>query len=249
MKLGLKGRVAVITGSGSGIGKAIALALAREGVKVVIGEIDTQKGVKVAEEIRKRGGQSLACATDVSRRDEVRQLIEKAMKEFGRVDILVNNAGICPLTPFEDIKEEEWDKVLNINLKGAFNCSQCAIKFMKKQKFGRIINIGSIAGKDGGVVGFHYSASKAGIICLTKSLAKYGAPYRINVNTVSPGPIDTEMTKNWPVSTKKTRLKQIPLGMFGQPEDIAETVVFLASDLARYITGENIDVNGGALMD
>ncbi len=241
--------MAVVTGGGSGIGKAIALALAREGVKVVIGEIDARRATKVSEEIRKRGGQSLACATDVSKRDEARQLIEAALKEFGTLDILVNNAGICPLTSFEDIEEEEWDKVLNINLKGIFNCSQCATKSMKKQKFGRIINIGSIAGKDGGVVGFHYSASKAGVICLTKSLAKYGAPHGINVNTVSPGPIDTEITRNWPVSIRETRLKQIPLGRFGQPEDVAETVVFLASDLSRYITGENIDVNGGALMD
>lgn len=249
MNLRLGGKVAVVTGAGEGIGKTIAKALAREGVRVVVAEIDVRKGEKVAEKIKKDGGEATAFSVDISKKDQVEHLIQTIIREFGKIDILVNNAGICSLASLEDIKEKEWDQVLNVNLKGTFNCCQSAIKFMKKQKYGKIINIASVAGKDGGVVAPHYSVSKAGIICLTKCFAKYGGEYGINVNTISPGPVETEMTKNWPDSLKRARLMQTPLGRFAQPEDIAEMAVFLASDAARHITGENIDINGGILMD
>ncbi len=166
------------------------------------------------------------------------------------MDILINNAGICYLTPFEDITEEEWDKVISVNLKGAFLCSQAVMRAMISQRWGKIVNIASLAGKVGGIlVGAHYSASKAGIICLTKSLAKRMAPYGVNVNAVAPGQIKTKMTDDWPENEKEKLRRSIPRGHFGGPEDVAETVLFLVSDRARFITGEIIDVNGGIFMD
>ncbi|MBC7188831.1 3-oxoacyl-ACP reductase FabG [Candidatus Aerophobetes bacterium] len=249
MDLKLKDKVAIVTGAARGIGKVVAETLAEEGAKVVIADIDVENGKKTEEKIKKEKGDAFFICVDVAKKNEVKRAVDKVIEKFGKIDILINNAAICYLTPLEEITEEEWDRVMNINLKGVFNFSQVVIKHMKERKYGKIINIASVAGKDGGVVGPHYSISKAGVICLTKCFARYGAKYGINVNTVSPGPCETEMTKNWPESLRKARLMQTPLGKFARPEDIAGMVAFLASDLSSHITGENVDINGGILMD
>lgn len=223
--------------------------MAKEGAKVVIVDVDVENGRKTVEEIRKENGNAFFFSVDISNKNDVERVVKEIIVQFEKIDILINNAGICYLTPLEEVTEEEWDRVININLKGTFNFCQTVIKYMKKKRYGKIINIASIAGKDGGVVGPHYSISKAGVICLTKCFAKYGGEYGINVNTVSPGPCKTEMTRDWPDSLRKARLMQTPLKRFAEPQDIAGVVVFLASDLSRHITGENVDVNGGILMD
>ncbi len=250
MDLKLKDKVVVITGAGSGIGESVAMILAQEGAKIVIGEFDMDRGVKVAEKIKEKRAEVVAFPMDVSKRDQVDILMNKAVKKFEKIDILVNSAGVCLLTPIEQVDEKEWDYLLNINLKGTFNCCQSAIKFMKKKNYGKIINVASLAAQVGGTVSsVSYAVSKAGVVCLTKSFAKYGARYGINVNAVSPGPIDSNMTKNWPISAKETLISQTPLGRLGQPRDVAAMIVFLASDLAQHITGENVFINGGFLMN
>jgi len=246
----LKGKIAVVTGGARGIGKAIAQTLAKEGANVILCDVDYKTAQSAVNEIQDQGFVASAVKMDVSCGKEVKKVFEDILNKFARVDILINNAGICYLTPLEDISEEEWDKVISVNLKGTFLCSQAVMQAMISQKWGKIVNIASLAGKVGGIlVGAHYSASKAGIICLTKSFAKRMAPYGVNVNAVAPGPIKTEMTDVWSENEKEKFRKSIPLGDFGNPEDVAETVLFLVSDRARFITGEIIDVNGGALMD
>lgn len=249
MDLKLKNKVAIVTGAARGIGKVVAETLAEEGAKVVIADVDVENGKKTAEKIKKEKENAFFICVNVANKNEVEKVVNEIIERFGRIDILINNAAICYLTPLEEVTEKEWDMVMSINLKGIFNFSQAVIKHMKERKYGKIINIASVAGKDGGVVGPHYSISKAGVICLTKCFARCGAKYGINVNAVSPGPCQTEMTKNWPDSLRKARLMQTPLGRFARPEDIAGMVVFLASDLSSHITGENVDINGGILMD
>jgi len=246
----LDGKVAIVTGAGRGIGRAIALVLAREGADLVVNDVDSRSAEATANEIRAMGRHALSMVADVSDREEVIEIVEAAVKAFGKIDILVNNAGIFSSTPLEDITEESWDKIMKVNLKSVFLCSQAVMKFMKRQRSGKIVNIASLAGKVGGMVaGADYAASKAGVICLTKSLAKQLAPYGINVNAVAPAWIETDMMKDWPRETKEAVLRQIPLGRFGKPEEVAETVVFLVSDGAGFITGATIDINGGILMD
>jgi len=243
-------RVALVTGAGRGIGRAIAIALAREGANVVVNDLDPHSAEETANEIKVIGRRSLAIRADVSNSTEVSKMVERTIETFKRIDILVNNAGIFSSVPLDSMTEDEWNKVMNVNLKGVFICSQAAMRFMKKQRSGKIANLGSLAAKVGGIfAGADYAASKAGVICLTKSLAKQLAPYGINVNAVAPGVIETEMTKNWPNDVKENLLRQIPLGRFGTPEEVAEAVLFLVSDSASYITGSTIDVNGGIRMD
>jgi len=246
----LDGKVAIVTGAGRGIGRAIALALAREGADVVVNDVDSRSAEATANEVRAMGRRALSIVADVSNGEEVIKMVETAIKAFGKIDILVNNAGIFSSIPLEDITEENWDKMMKINLKSVFLCSQAVMKPMKRQRSGKIVNIASMAGKVGGIVaGADYAASKAGVMCLTKSLAKQLAPYGINVNAVAPAWIETDMMKDWPRETKESILKQIPLGRFGKPEEVAEAVVFLVSDGAGFITGATIDINGGILMD
>ena len=246
----LDGKVAIVTGAGRGIGRAIALALTREGADVIVNDVDPPSAEATANEARTMGRRALSIVADVSKKEEVIKMVETAIKAFGKIDILVNNAGIFSSIPLEDMTEENWDKTLKINLKSVFLCSQAAMKFMKLQKSGKIVNIASLAGKVGGIVaGADYAASKAGVLCLTKSLAKQLAPYGINVNAVAPAWIETDMMKDWPKETKEAVLKQIPLGRFGKPEEVAEAVVFLVSEGASFITGATIDINGGILMD
>lgn len=244
----LKNKVAIITGSSRGIGKAIATAMAKEGAKVVITSRHLPEADKTAKEIQKLGGQAMAIKCDVSKKNEIEKMVSETVKKFGQLDILVNNAGIVSFDSFLELKEEDWDKVLAIDLKGTFLCSQVAVKQMVKQeKGGKIINIASVAG----FVGFprlaHYCSAKGGIIELTKEMAVELAKYKININAIGPGVIETAMTKGLlqDPKSKQDLLSRIPLNRIGQPKDIAPLAVFLASEDADYITGQTIFVDGG----
>jgi len=243
----LKGKIALVTGSTKGIGKAIAFELAKEGANLVINSRNQGEAEQVGHQIHdEMGVKTLALRTDVSNIEEVKTLMKKTVDYFGRIDILINNAGVFEICPFLQISEDTWDKIIDINLKGTFLCSKLALPIMVKQKSGVIVNMSSMAAKTGGILPVaHYAASKAGIIALTKALAREFAPYGIRVNAVAPGVIKTKMAE----SQAEEKRKIIPLGNLGEPEDVAKTVSFLASDDASYITGEVIDVNGGLVMD
>jgi len=250
MNAELQGRVAVVTGGAQGIGKAICETLARDGATVVAADLNMDGAMATAREIDQAGGRAVAGRVDVSDEASVREFHTMALGVAKRLDILVNGAGICRMIPILDIDVEEWDRIMAVNLRGTFLMSREAFRTMKEQGSGRIINIGSAAAKIGGVAaGAHYAASKAGVICFTKSLALQAAPYHINVNAVSPGPIATGMTDSWGEETNEAFRKKIPWQEYGRPEDVAAAVAFLASDRARYITGEILDVNGGLVMD
>ena len=242
----LKDQVAIVTGSGQGIGRGIALALAKEGAKIVVTDV-TDKIFEVIKEIQNLGSQALAIKADVSSTTQVGEMVKKSIEKFGRIDILVNNAGIYPFKPLIEMTEADWDKVLNVNLKGVFNCTRSTIPHMMNQKSGKIINIASIAGA---VIGFsaltHYSASKGGIVGFTRSTALELAPFGINVNAIAPGSIETPGAKmDMNAESTKQFLQAIPLRRIGQPEDIANAVIFLASDESSYITGQCLVVDGG----
>ena len=248
----LKDKVALVTGARRGIGQGIALALAEAGAKVVVTDIDEKECQEVVKEIEKLGSQGLAKKVDVTNKKEIEEAVQETVKKFGKLDILVNNAGICPFKPFLELTEEDWDKVLDINLKGYFLCAQAAAREMVRQKWGRIINIASVAmGQIG--IGFpnivHYVASKGGVAGMTEALAVELAPLGINVNAISPGVIETKMAE--PVisdpAAKEGILKRVPKGRVGQPKDIASAVVYLASEEADYVTGAVLVVDGGWL--
>ena len=248
--MNLVNKVAIVTGAGRGIGKAIAIALAREGANIIAIDVDIQTAEKVAKEIKSLDRQALAIQVDVSDSKEVNRMVQSVLKKFKRVDILVNNAAIIRRGSIEDLTEEDWNRVMDVNLKGAFNCAKAVVGTMKKQRYGKIVNISSIAGKIGDLASAPcYGASKAGMTCLAKSLARELASYNINVNVVAPHAIETDMSKEWSEEKRKSIIAGIPLGRMGEPEDIAEAVVFLVSDKAKFITGEVLDVNGGCLMD
>jgi 3-oxoacyl-[acyl-carrier protein] reductase len=248
--MSLKDKVAIITGAGRGIGKAIALTLAREEANIIVNDINTEIAQNVADEIKGMGRRALVIQADISVAREVNQMVALSMREFGRIDILINNASIIKRGTIEELSEEDWEKVINVNLKGTFHCMKSVVGIMKKQKYGKIVNISSIVGKIGDLASAPcYGASKAGIACLGKSLARELAPFNINVNVVAPHAIETEMSREWPEEKRKSIIAGIPLGRMGEPEDVAEAVAFLVSDKAKFITGEVLDVNGGSLMD
>lgn len=248
--MSLVNKVAIVTGAGRGIGRAIAIALAREGANVVVNDVNIKTAEEVVREIESLSHQAVAIQVDVSDSKEVNRMVQLVLKKFKRVDILVNNAGIIRRGSIEDLAEEDWDRVINVNLKGAFNCAKAVVGIMKKQRYGKIVNISSIAGKIGDLASAPcYGASKAGMACLAKSLARELAPYGVNVNVVAPHAIETDMSKEWSEEKRKSIIADIPLGRLGEPEDVAEAVVFLVSDKAKFITGEVLDVNGGCLMD
>jgi 3-oxoacyl-[acyl-carrier protein] reductase len=247
---GLEGKTAIVTGAAQGMGRAIALALLEEKANVVAADLNGEKLRQFEQEAKSQGWECMAIQVDVSQSEGVRDLVGRTLERFGSIDILVNNAGICPRTDFESITEEEWDRVLSVNLKSVFMLSQAVYVPMKERRYGKIINLGSAAGKLGGIqVGAHYSASKAGIICLTKTIALNGAKYNINANVICPGVIDTQMTTAISPEKIENYKKMIPLGRIGQPADVANAALFLASDLSSYLTGEVMDVNGGFVMD
>ncbi|MFQ5894410.1 MAG: 3-oxoacyl-ACP reductase family protein [Nitrospinota bacterium] len=245
----LADRVAFITGGGRGIGREIALAFAREGARVVACDQNSAAAEALCRELVAAGHQAVPQAADVSRSADARRVVEATLAEFGQVDILVNNAGISPKKPFLEYTEEDWDRVLGVNLKGAFLFSRAVAEPMMARRYGRIVSLSSSAWRSGGVAaGAPYAASKAGVIGLTRSLAKALGPYGITVNAIAPGPTVTPLTEEWLPSRREALLAQIPLGRLGQPEDVAAAALFLASDEASYITGVCLDVNGGLVM-
>lgn len=245
----LNGKVALITGGSRGIGKAIAIKLASYKANIVINYTSNKEhALKVKEEIESYGVKSIVIKCDVSKSDEVNNMIEEVVKEFGQIDILVNNAGITRDGLLMRMKEEDFDSVIDINLKGVFNCTKSATKYMMKKRYGKIINISSVVGLIGNAGQANYCASKAGVIGLTKSSARELASRNINVNAIAPGFIDTDMTSVLNENLKETMLKNIPQNRFGSPEDVANLVLFLVSDMSSYITGQIINVDGGMVM-
>ena len=248
--MNLKDRVAFITGGARGIGKAIGSAFVREGAKVCLVDIDKGTLETAKNEIRKNREEILALPCDITKSADVKTAMTQVQKTWGRIDILVNNAGIIRRGTIETVTEEDWDRVIEVNLKGTFNCCKAVAGIMKPQGYGKIVNVSSIAGKMGDITSAPgYGPSKAGVDALTKTLARQLAPYGINVNAVSPHAIETEMSAQWSEERRKEIIASIPLGRLGKPEDVAEAVLFLASDGASFITGEILDVNGGAWMD
>jgi 3-oxoacyl-[acyl-carrier protein] reductase len=238
----LKNKVAIVTGSGKGIGEGIALCFAEEGAKVVVNDLSESDANRTVEAIRSKGGQAALVVGNVSLRDVAQKMADVAVKEFGTVDILVNNAGIARPQPLNEIRQEDWDELIAVNLTSAFLATQAVLPFMRKQKWGRIINISSVAAQTGGVVGPHYAASKAGLIGLTHSYAALLAKEGITANAIAPALIATEMVRNNP----RARPDLLPVGRFGAVQEVVDTVVFLA--LNGYMTGQTISPNGGWYM-
>lgn len=245
----LEGKVALVTGGGQGIGKAIVLALAKKGASVVIADIDLESADKVAGEAGKFS-KAVAKKADVSSETDVKQLVRETLEEFGRIDILVNNAGIDLKLPTEEVTVEQWQQVMDINLKSVFLCAQAVGREMIKNRSGKIINIASVAGHAAVPRMAAYNASKAGVLLLTKTLAVEWAKYNINVNSISPGVTETSLLSRLRMEDPeaiKAREERIPLGRVAQPEDIAQVAVFLASSASDNITGEDIKSDGGML--
>ena len=241
-------RVALVTGASRGIGREIALTLCRNNCDVVVASPEVEKNEEVAETIRQCGGNTMTLDLDVSSRDSVKAGVEAVLKQMGRIDVLVNNAGITRDALALRMKPEDWDKVIQINLTGAFFVAQAVIPAMMKERWGRIINIASVVGEMGNAGQANYVSSKAGLIGLTKCLALELASRNITVNAIAPGYIETDMTAVLPQEVKDRMLAMIPLKRFGQPKDIANAVKFLASEEAGYITGAVLRVNGGMYM-
>ena len=243
----LQNRVALITGGARGIGKATAFKMVREGASVALLDILSDEAARVAQDLEALGGKALGLKADVSRKDEVDRAVERALQRFGRVDILVNNAGVVRPGPLEKVREEDWEAALGVNLKGTFFCTQAVVPTMKKNRYGKIVNMGSRAslGKEERTV---YGATKAGLIGVTRTWALELAQYNINVNYIGPGPIATELFKAAnPEDSPKTKaiINSVPLKRVGQPEDVANLAAFLASDEASFITGQTIFICGG----
>ncbi len=244
----LEGKVALITGGAQGIGLTVGEELARKGAHVVLGDVNIEGAEKSADSIKSQGGSASAIQLNVISSEEVQKAFDSISKKFKLVDILVNNAGVTRDGLMVRMKEADWDLVLSINLKGCFLCSQQAAKQMMKQKDGAIVNIASIVGLMGNFGQANYSASKAGMIGLTKTTAREVASRGIRVNAIAPGFIDTDMTRSLEEDIRKKLIEQIPLARLGEVKDIADCTAFLVSDQARYITGQVISVNGGMLM-
>lgn len=241
----LQNKVAIVTGSAQGLGKAMILKMVAEGAKVVVTDINYDACIAVKAEIEKVGGNAIAVKCDVTNRAEVRDLVAETLKNFGQIDILVNNAGITRDAQMVKMTDEQWDIVINTNLKSIFICTGEVTKHMSSQNYGRIINISSIAGEEGNFGQANYSAAKAGAIGITKTLSKELGKKGITVNAIAPGFILTEMSNSIPEKIKEQLIARIPLGRGGQPKEVADAVVFLASDESSFITGHTLNVNGG----
>lgn len=244
----LKGQVAIITGAGGGIGAAIAHALAQAGANVVINDVVEEAARKVADEVAEHGVETMVSTADITDGDEVQAMVDEVMERFGRIDILVNNAGITRDGLLVRMDEQQWDLVLDVNLKGAFLCTKAVARPMMKARYGRIINMASVSGVSGNVGQANYSASKGGLIALTKTTAKELAGRNITCNALAPGFIETAMTRALPEEARNAWLDNIPLGRPGTPEDVAQAVLFLAGPGASYITGQVLNIDGGLIM-
>lgn len=245
----LKGKVAIVTGGAQGIGRAIALGMGREGAKVVVADLQRTKARAAADEVQATGSEALTVEVDVSQESSVKNLVEQVMNRFGRVDILVNDAGIYLRSLVAEMREEDWDRVLDTNLGGNFLCSRAVVPQMRQQKSGRIISISSRIAHHGAKEGAHYAASKAGIIGFVKALARELGPDHITVNAICPGIVDTALPReHQSEATLQERLKENPLGHGLTTEDLVGPVLFLASDAAAYITGQVLNINCGSSM-
>jgi len=246
--MGFEGRIALVTGASQGIGEAIAFDLSEKGVEILITDIQIDKAEQVVNKIRSNKGSASCYRMDVSQSESVNRTVGEIMKQYGKIDFLVNNAGITRDSLLMRMKEEDWDAVLAVNLKGVYNLSKAVIRSMTRNRFGRIVNVSSVVGLMGNAGQTNYSASKAGVIGLTKSLAREVASRNITVNAVAPGYIATSLTESLPDSVKEKFIDIIPMKRFGKPEEVAQVIRFLLSDDAAYITGQVISINGGMLM-
>jgi len=246
--LELAGKVALVTGGAQGIGRSVALLLGRNGADIVISDINLEKAEETANEVQAIGRKAMAMKVNVANLGEVERMVEAIIEKFGKIDILVNNAGIARDKLILRMTEEDWDAVLDVNLKGTFNCTKAVVRYMSKQKSGKIVNIASVSGEMGNVGQTNYSASKAGVIGLTKTIAREFAQRGINVNAIAPGYIQTPMTDGLPEKVKEELRRLIPMERLGQPEDVAQAVLFLVSEASSYITGQVLNVNGGIYM-
>jgi len=244
----VKDKVVIITGSGGGIGKETALLFAKEGAKVVVADVNEKGGTETVENIKKAGGEAFFAKLDVSSRDQIKQVVKDTIAKYGKIDVLINNAGIIQDALVVKMTEEQWDKVININLKGPFNCIQAVVEQMINQGSGVIINISSIVALYGNVGQTNYAATKAGLIGMTKTLAKELGKKGIRVNAVAPGFIYTPMTATVPEKILELMKEKTPLRRLGKPEDVANTLLFLSSDEASFINGAVISVDGGLLL-
>lgn len=246
--MNLKNRVAIVTGGGQGIGKKICLRLAENEAKVAVFDVNEELSQEVVKKIKAKGGDALAVKVDVAKYEEVNEATRQVIDKFKGIDILINNAGITKDSLLLRMKEEDWNRVLQINLNGAFNCLKAVLRYMMRQKYGRVVNISSIIGIRGNIGQANYSASKAGIIGLTKSAAREVGRYGITVNAVAPGFIDTAMTRRLNKEAVDAIISQVPLQRMGKPGEVASLVTYLVSEKAAYITGEVIKIDGGMAM-
>ena len=244
----LKGKVALVTGGARGIGKSIVIEMARQGCDLVVSDIDLDGAMDTAKEVEAMGQKAIAVKNDVSSSQDVEDMVKSAVDAFGKIDILVNNAGITRDALLIRMSESDWDRVMDINLKGPFLCTKAVLRLMMKQKSGKIINMASVVGVGGNAGQANYAASKAGIIGFTKSIAKEAASRNIQVNAIAPGFIETEMTDHLPDAVKTWFIENSPIKRPGKPEEVARIAVFLASSDSDYITGQVIHVDGGMFM-
>lgn len=251
MDLGLKHRVALVTGAGRGIGRAIALRLAGEGAQLAINDIDVGLAGRTVDELRGRSAKAEAFVADVTNLAAVKEMVAQVESQFGRLDVLINNAGISIAAPFHQMTAEQWQKVMDVNLNGVFYCTSAAFPVMMKNQYGRIISVGSYAGKRGALLGGNvsYCVSKAGVHGLTISLVPEASRYNITVNAVAPGFVETDMLLTRPAEQRRQLAESAWLKRLASVEDVAGVVAFLASEAAGYITGEIVDVNGGLYLD
>jgi 3-oxoacyl-[acyl-carrier protein] reductase len=246
----LADQVALISGAARGVGLACARQLSDLGAHVILTDIDAAEGTRAAEALCTQGRRASFMQLNVANVAAIRACVSRVAEDHARLDVLVNNAGICPVAEIEDVTEQQFDRTLQVNLKGTFFLSQAVVPLMKAQRRGRIINVASVAARSGGTLPVApYAASKAGIVSLTKTFASHLAPYGVNVNAVAPGPVDTDLTRAWTDDERERVRRVIPWGRFATPDEVASVVAFLAGPASAYMTGTTVDVNGGLRMD